>query len=85
MPGDRILAYDTFGIMASTGFYDFARQDSYPLPGREVLVTSPEVIERLDAGEFPLLPPAAAGEAPAAPVVAEPLPALCDPAGDLAR
>ena len=70
VPGDRILAYDTFGIMASTGFYDFAGQDSYPLPGREVLVTSPEVIERLDAGEFPLLPPAAAGEAPAAPVVA---------------
>ena len=57
VPGDRILAYDTFGIMASTGFYDFAGQDSYPLPGREVIVTSPELLDRLDRDEFPLLPP----------------------------
>ena len=68
VPADRILAYDTFGIMASTGFYDFAGQDSYPLPGREVLVTSPEVLDRLDRDQFPLLPSAAAGEAPVAPV-----------------
>lgn len=67
---DRILAYDTYGIMASTGFWDFAGQDSYPLPGREVLVTSPEVLDRLDAGVFPLLPSAAAGDAPATPMVA---------------
>jgi 2'-5' RNA ligase/ribosomal protein S18 acetylase RimI-like enzyme len=70
IPADRILSYDTYGIMASTGFWDFSGRDSYPLPGREVLVTSPEVIERLEAGVFPLLPAADAGAAPVMAVAA---------------
>jgi DNA topoisomerase-1 len=79
VPADRVLAFDTFGAMASTGFYDFAGRDAYPLPGREVLVVPPEVIERLDADVYPLTPPAAAGEAPAAPVA---LAAAVDGDGD---
>lgn len=51
---DRVLAFDTFGLMASTGFWDFSGRDSYPLPGREVIVAPPEMLERLDRDEFPL-------------------------------